>query len=459
MAKSVLKWQLNRTVHRVVCVSNLVGFGIFSVGSSSALADIYHYNNVLVGDRANGMGGAYTGIADDASGTYYNPAGIAFAQSNDLSGSANAYYNKSQVYSKVVGNQDYEEQASGVFSPFIGILNKLDRFVPGLVGAFSMYTSDTELLNQDDRWPNTFAGAGTYVDGFHRTVQLKSNTSHISVALGYRLSGRLSVGVGLRHTTIDQLSQDFQKNTINIYKTVSGDLIRIYEQIFYKNERAMLRASAIEPALGVQMALGQAFSIGLTVRKGTVMSEAFESDIDSITTERENTDGLQQSDIPVIKLGSVEDLKESKPLASIPGEVRVGMAWFASPRLLLSGDISYYDPATSGKAVFFRRESVLNYALGTEYYITPSIALRAGAFTNNDSRKEIIAGKSGQLAHIDYSGGSLFLAYIQPNSQISFGAVVQQGSGKAQLNSQNLASLQNVKGSISTVSVAATTSL
>ncbi len=44
-----------------------------------AAADELHYTNLLIGDRASGMGGAYTAVSDDATGLYYNPAGIAYA--------------------------------------------------------------------------------------------------------------------------------------------------------------------------------------------------------------------------------------------------------------------------------------------------------------------------------------------------------------------------------------------
>jgi len=46
--------------------------------SAWVFADEFHYNNLLIGDRASGMGGAYTAISDDASGMYYNPAGIVY---------------------------------------------------------------------------------------------------------------------------------------------------------------------------------------------------------------------------------------------------------------------------------------------------------------------------------------------------------------------------------------------
>ena len=50
--------------------------------SALALADDGHYQNFLVGERAAGMGGAFTAIANDPSGTYYNPAGLVDIKSN-----------------------------------------------------------------------------------------------------------------------------------------------------------------------------------------------------------------------------------------------------------------------------------------------------------------------------------------------------------------------------------------
>src|SRR3989338_10609470 len=59
---------------------------------TEVFADEYHYNNIIIGDRASGMGGAYTAISDDPSGLYYNPAGIAFSFGRSLSGGAQAYH-------------------------------------------------------------------------------------------------------------------------------------------------------------------------------------------------------------------------------------------------------------------------------------------------------------------------------------------------------------------------------
>src|SRR5688500_11173733 len=103
-------------------------FGV-ALSGGTALADQFHYNNVLVGTRSVGMGGAFGAVSDDASGVYYNPAGLAFALSNDIQGSANAFYQKKTTYEKTLGNDDFVEESSGSLSPFFGGLQKLDRYV------------------------------------------------------------------------------------------------------------------------------------------------------------------------------------------------------------------------------------------------------------------------------------------------------------------------------------------
>ncbi|MEY4630528.1 MAG: hypothetical protein RIQ81_648 [Pseudomonadota bacterium] len=445
---------------RLVAVTSSIAASLFL--ARAARADIYHYSNVLVGERAIGIGGAYTAVADDASGVYYNPAGLAFAQSNDISGSGNAFYNKTTEYSKVIANQSYTETAGGTFAPFLGVLNKLDRFVPGLVGAFAMYTSDTELLDQNDRWPTVYIGQSgtkfTSIQGFHRTVQLRTATSHIAAGVGYRLSGRMSAGLAVRYTSISELSQDFQQSDSVVEETASGTAVATTVVKQYSNNRTSLEAKGFEPTFGFQMALGQSLSLGLSIRKGSWITQEKTVASDRLATQQTSDSGVTgNTGALVVETASSSDAKSSNPLGTIPGEVRVGVAWFASPKLMASGDISYVDAAAGSKGAG-RRNAVLNYAAGAEFYVTPSVAMRGGFFTNNDARAEVTSSKYTGGTNINYKGGSLFAAYIQPNSQISVGAVIQSGTGQSQ-KVEGVNDPVDVTSSLTTFAFAATTSL
>jgi hypothetical protein len=72
----------------VVCWLWLVfsGFACVAVVPAARADDAHHRSNLL-GDRALGMGGAWTGLADDPSAAYYNPAGLGTAARRSLSAS------------------------------------------------------------------------------------------------------------------------------------------------------------------------------------------------------------------------------------------------------------------------------------------------------------------------------------------------------------------------------------
>src|SRR2546423_13210632 len=62
-----------------------------SAATSGSRADDSNFRPYIVGGRAAGMGGAFTALADDGSGPYYNPGGIAFAKRTSLSLTASVY--------------------------------------------------------------------------------------------------------------------------------------------------------------------------------------------------------------------------------------------------------------------------------------------------------------------------------------------------------------------------------
>ena len=47
-----------------------------TLAASRTEAQALYYRSIPIGERAMGLGGAYTGIANDPSATYYNPAGM-----------------------------------------------------------------------------------------------------------------------------------------------------------------------------------------------------------------------------------------------------------------------------------------------------------------------------------------------------------------------------------------------
>jgi long-chain fatty acid transport protein len=116
------------------------------------------------------------------------------------------------------------------------------------------------------------------------------------------------------------------------------------------------------------------------------------------------------------------DSEEDKfPLAT-----SLGLAYFASSRLLFSGDIHYYEKVSD-------KEAIYNYSLGTEYYFTDTLAARAGFFTDKANTPSLSSSNVNQPEHIDIYGVTLSLSLFHRTSSITLGMSYGLGEGEAQI--------------------------
>jgi hypothetical protein len=467
-------WQLRITV-----------LGLLASLSGKALADQYHYNNLLIGTRALGMGGAFCALADDASGIHYNPAGLAYALSNDISGSANAFYSKKVEYKKVLENDSFIEKSGGSVAPFFGGLQKLDRYVPGLVAAFGVYHTDSDLKDQDTPIKDKAIGSA-YIESYHRTSNARASTMYGGAAAGYRLTPHVAIGFGLNYVNVEELVQEYQDTQQSLQVSLADGTKGTAWTYSSQNVREYLVLYGYQPTLGVQISLPFGLALGLTVKKGFIASQKFESGIDAQSSsmsdaQKSQLDGIGRTNGTLTNIGT-NNIYEN-PLGGLPLEGRFGLAWFMNPRTIWALDVAYHSAVTNAKdpllasgTARFNKEAVLNYHAGLEWYATPSFPVRLGAFTNNDARPKVLKGEvdaaSGQSCanpdyakkycnqpdHIDYFGESLFIAWVQPNTQTAAGVILQQGSGKGQ-KLANSSLVQDVTASSLTFAFSATTNL
>lgn len=422
----------------------LIGTMFLLLAALESYGDLFHYRNVIVGDRAIGLAGAYCAIADDASGVAYNPAGLAFALSNDISGSTNAYYQKSIRYKKTIGDASFTEKSKGTFAPFFGGLQKLDHIANGLASAFGLYSRDADLKDQDDI-------IQTSTLNLQRTANSRASTNFIGFGAGYRITPSFAIGFSLNVVMVDELTQEFQ-DVVQVVPEAPTDVM-----VLSQNIRERLQINALEPVLGFQLALGTSFSLGLAVRKGFFIDQSYETS-QQVTLMQVNASTLapaagKSMARSRVKLDSDESTSVDDPLGEWPGEARFGIAWFASTRLVMALDVMH-TTAAEGELSKYDREAVTDFATGVEFYLTPSVPLRFGIFTNNDARPEAKITTQGGSEQVNYVGGSVVLGWVQPNSQVSLGYVRQNGKGKAQKTTSP--TLQDIEAVIHTGSLSAT---
>jgi long-chain fatty acid transport protein len=372
----------------------LQGVAILALLSFAATsgADEFHYNNILIGDRASGMGGAYTAVSDDPGGMYYNPAGIAYSTGKNLSASVNAYSVSNRTYKGVFNGQDWTRTSSTLLPNFFGIIQPVGKLKLG----FSYAVPDSNQENQDQK----FDSYNTTVINFNN----QNTTNLFGPTAAMQLSDSFSVGATLY---VHNRSTEAILNASALDGTGNVNL--------WQNGYAQSDEWGIKPIVGVMWAPIDKVSLGLTVTKTIILS----SDI------------LRQStDFTTL----VRTYDKSNFKRSYPYQVTAGVAFFPDSSLLLSGDVSYYSAYDyTWVDGLNKRNAVVNGALGAEYYLNKSWAVRGGLFTDFANTPAVVEGGTNQKEHIDMYGGSLTVSHFTKNTSISCGGSYKFGTGKSQV--------------------------
>jgi len=371
----------------------------------SALADDLHYNNILIGDRASGLGGAYTAISDDATGMYYNPAGIVYTENLQLSASANAYYKSELVYKDVLNGGDWKRKSDNLVPNYFGMTTKLGD---GYVG-FSYAVPDFENEDQDSKFTN-IPGASLFV------INLINNdeTTKIGPSYARKLSDEWDIGITLywHQRDRDLTNNQFIRLDNGLYE---------WQNVFFKTSE-----SGFEPIIGLMWSPNDSLSFGLSIRKTYITSSStrFQATCSS--------NAAQTSSQCTPTGGSPKDptITNSSKKRDLPLNVRFGVAYFQSAKLLYSADISYFESVDSDT---FEAEEVINYALGVEYYFSPLWAIRGGLYTNNTNTPNVSSGSLNQRDHVDLTGISLSISRFSETSSVTLGFAATSGDGEAQI--------------------------
>ena len=369
---------------------------------SGAKADEYHYNNIVVGDRASGMGGAYTAVSDDPAGLYYNPAGIVYGAANNLSASVNAYHRNYTEYQNVLGGNGWKRTSASLLPNFFGVTQALGR---GTVG-FSYAVPDSVLEDQDQSFSNI---PGTLSDGTSVTIEEfivnfshKDETYNIGPSYALKLGKSLSAGATLY---IHRRERD---STFNQYLDLSTGEFQ-WLNTYYETAE-----TGIKPVLGLMWAPVDKVSVGMALSKVSLFS--------SRTLSQTTCQGV---DCPYERRVVRSDEKRELPYV-----LNLGAAYFPSSALLVSMDVSYYTETDDN---FQDKDAVLNVALGAEYYFTNQWAMRLGFFSDHANTPEVASGQTNQPEHIDLYNGSFSLSRFAGNSTTTLGLAYGAGSGEAQL--------------------------
>jgi hypothetical protein len=415
-----------------------------------ARADPYHFQGIPLGQRALGFGGAFTGLADDPSAAYYNPAGLVWTGDSALSASLtlNAFDRQTidQGYRTEMGSTDLRHSSQPSLPSSVAFLKRLgkrrsDGERAHAIG-ISTFVIESRTLGFDVEIQEQ-PGA----DIATLSVDRNQRTAWQGVSYAYRASRRLSFGFsGFLSLTRNQYREELIQTRLG---PAAGNGSFDTEAASWSGHRAQANVKNLVTRFGALWQAHEQLRVGLVIQppclhvRGQAMVRERELDTDVAAGTGTFFNATQKG------------LAAHYPL---PWEIRLGGSYHPLPWLILNLDGSLYGPtgspshpviaigerspdpdtgAVPGVGRFeldrwFRKTSG-NVAVGSELLLWDLVALRVGFFTSLSAAPSVPKQSSSYYyPDINRFGGAVSVGVTAAGYDLSLGATGLFGRGDAQ---------------------------
>lgn len=150
----------------------------------------FRFNNP--GARANAMGGAFIGLADDASASYTNPAGLTILTQSEISVEYKQGTYTSQIPDFAPVTYEYESDLGGM--SFVSYANPQDK---ATITIFRHNMVNNEI---DFVWNDPLA------DTYHSNNHVELYGQTFGLGLGFKINEKLSLGITANTTQLEFFS-------------------------------------------------------------------------------------------------------------------------------------------------------------------------------------------------------------------------------------------------------------
>jgi hypothetical protein len=391
---------------------------------SNSWADDYHHKNVLIGERAAGLAGAFTAMSDDPSGIYYNPAGLAFVFENYVSLSANAWASTKYVFKDVVEGQDYTLNSAALVPAYFGFTQSVGR----TKWAFAIVVPNSDLIDQNDTLNNFVSSTGqNYITRRYYKID---NTYFAGPAVGIELADNMSAGVSLMGNFRLFKSID---NQIGAFQDGSYFTQNSYLEVFSKQFSPKLGVQWMPaPKLSLGASVGMDFSLGATatVRRVGTTQVPNTNPVDYVTQTGVFSNDISDTGEQLISYSPINFMRSS-----------FGVAWFASKSFLLSADVDIIYPLNSSS-----HKLTFNESVGVEWYVNDGMPVRLGLMTNNSSASD--SGIVGEATSVNFYSVTSGVSWVGGGSSFSLGFAYGLGSGEGRVTGSGVQKVEGTQYSI-----------
>ncbi|MCB0412745.1 MAG: hypothetical protein KDD50_00325 [Bdellovibrionales bacterium] len=380
---------------------------IFVLSNTSlSWAAFSNYNTILIGDRAAGMGGAFTALTGDPSGSsFYNPAALARSGQSTFSAAAN-------VYAKY--DVKFGEPESLLAAPLRINRGRISSIPAssGTVYSFGNFALGLSIIFPDfDIYNGDIVSTTNDTNSF---LNLRDESLWIGGSVALNISEKSALGLTMYYT-LRGLSRSVSDKSLN------GSVTSI------TTEDKSLSQNSLIYILGYYTQLNPQWSFGFSHRFSSLPIDGtgtyFKTQID--------TNGSTNAAVAEFNIPSS---------TRIPSKTTIGLGFKDVDRKTYSLDISFYgtesyydliDPSISD---FIQHRETWNINLGYEEYLRDWLALRLGLFTNYSSQPRIPDNPNNQRYgdHIDMWGFSTnFAIYTSDKTTITLGGFYTGGQGQS----------------------------
>ena len=383
----------------------------------SVYSDWQHYNDFLIGDRAAGMGGAYTAISNDPSGIFYNPGGLAFTGDSEISLSTVGYYSNTQEVSSLLGVSDFQlkQNDSDVVNGFFGGVTKLKLLSKDFYIAFGIFVPDN--TNIDTKIRLASENSGVVYAGDQRITDYES---YYNISLSTLILPNFGLGLVIGFFDIEHDELLTKNITYGPFVNSVGNYVYAVDS---NTSDLSFSLKGIHLGLGGLYKFTDSLSLGLSVIYNIpIWQKLTSSSLDTAIVVDGNFKPVQGSvtlndgTIFTQHVNTYTSNSYNTPFPKLPIQSRLGLAWQAADFQIFSFDVMYYSGVSSAVSNY-DLNPIFNYAFGSETKFFDVINLRLGGFTNNWAGSTV---QQEQVINSNFIGFSSGIAY-QRDKKTSYG--------------------------------------